>query len=124
VEVFNPVVDFEPSSLPSPGVGIRHYAPRARMVLVEGSAMALRAAVEAETGLPGVLLPSGWTVSQDAVIQTWGSWEDPDSLATGLFAGLRALDDRGVSVILCPLPECGGIGDAIRDRLQKAARIA
>ena len=122
VEVFKPVLDFEPSSLPSPGVGIRHYAPRARMVLVEGSAMALRAALEAETGLPGVLLPSGWTVSQDAVIQTWGSWEDPDSLATGLFAGLRALDDRGVSVILCPLPEPGGIGDAIRDRLQKAAR--
>jgi L-threonylcarbamoyladenylate synthase len=37
---------------------------------------------------------------------------------------LRALDDSGVSVILCPLPEAGGIRDAIRDRLQKAARPA
>jgi L-threonylcarbamoyladenylate synthase len=124
VEVFVPVVDAEPSSLPSPGVGIRHYAPRARMVLVEGSADALQAVVDAEAAVVGVLLPRDWSVRGDAVIVRWGSWDDAEALAAGLFAGLRALDDCGVAVIVCPLPEAGGLRDAIRDRLQKAARSA
>jgi L-threonylcarbamoyladenylate synthase len=127
VEVFVPVVDAQPASMPSPGVGIRHYAPRARMVLVEGSVAALRAALE-ECAAPGasvgVMLPDGWLLEGDAVVERWGRWEDTEALAAGLFAGLRALDDRGVSVILCPLPEAGGLADAIRDRLQKAARSA
>jgi L-threonylcarbamoyladenylate synthase len=127
VEVFVPVGKAQPASMPSPGVGIRHYAPRARMVLVEGSVSALAAALEA-AGTPaasvGVLLPEDWLLKGDAVVERWGRWNDPEALAAGLFAGLRALDDRGVSVILCPLPEAGGLADAIRDRLQKAARPA
>jgi L-threonylcarbamoyladenylate synthase len=127
VEVFVPVGNAQPASMPSPGVGIRHYAPRARMVLVEGSVRALRAALQ-ECAAPGVsvgvLLPEDWLVEGDAVVERWGRWNDPEALAAGLFAGLRALDDRGVSVILCPLPEAGGLADAIRDRLQKAARSA
>jgi len=39
-----------------------------------------------------------------------------------LFAGLRELDEAGVDAIVCPVPEMGGIGAAIRDRLRKAAR--
>jgi L-threonylcarbamoyladenylate synthase len=128
VEVFVPVaVDAQPASMPSPGVGIRHYAPRARMVLVEGSAAALQVALKA-AGTPGaslgVLLPEDWLLEGDAVVERWGRWDNPEALAAGLFAGLRALDDRGVLVILCPLPEAGGLADAIRDRLQKAARSA
>ncbi len=124
VEVFVATSEAKPASLPSPGVGIRHYAPRARLVLVEGSMCALQAALEAEDAACGVLLPEGWSVSGNVVIERWGRWDDPETLAAGLFAGLRALDDRGVSVILCPLPEAGGLRDAIRDRLQKAARPA
>jgi len=129
VEVFLPTTEARPASMPSPGVGIRHYAPRARLVLVEGSLTTLHTALaEAEAadhgGKIGVLLPEGWTLNADAEIRRWGRWNDPEALAAGLFAGLRALDDSGVSVILCPLPEAGGIRDAIRDRLQKAARPA
>ena len=127
VEVFVPVVEAQPESMPSPGVGIRHYAPRARMVLVEGSVRALGAALEA-AGVPassvGILLPQGWLLEGDAVIEPWGQWEDAEALAAGLFRGLRALDDHGVVVILCPLPEAGGLANAIRDRLEKAARSA
>ena len=72
----------------------------------------------------GVLLPEDWELQVDAVVERWGRWNNPEALAAGLFAGLRALDDRGVAVILCPLPEAGGLADAIRDRLQKAARSA
>ena len=31
-------------------------------------------------------------------------------------------DHRGVTHILCPLPNCDGLGLAIRDRLEKAAK--
>ncbi len=90
--------------------------------LVEGSLAALQAALAVAKAddsreSVGVLLPEDWNLSGDAVIQRWGRWDDPEALAAGLFAGLRALDDRGVSVILCPLPEAGGLRDAIRDRL-------
>jgi L-threonylcarbamoyladenylate synthase len=35
---------------------------------------------------------------------------------------LRWLDAAGATLILCPVPEAKGIGAAIRDRLNKAAR--
>jgi len=124
VEVFVLASEAQPASMPSPGVGIRHYAPRARLVLVEGTSEALQAAIASEAASVGVLLPQGWLADGEVVVENWGSWDDPEALAAGLFAGLRSLDDSGVSVIVCPLPDAGGIRDAIRDRLQKAARPA
>jgi L-threonylcarbamoyladenylate synthase len=124
VEVFVAVSEAQPASMPSPGVGIRHYAPRARLMLVDGAPEALQAAIDGQAASVGVLLPQGWLADGEVVVENWGSWDDPEALAAGLFAGLRALDDSGVSVIVCPLPDAGGIRDAIRDRLQKAARPA
>ena len=117
-----------PETLPSPGVGIRHYAPRARVVLVEGAPEAVERkvlAVTAEAGgaeKSGVLLPVGWAAPAGAIVQPWAAWDDGDRLAANLFAGLRALDAQGVDKIICPLPAPGGVYDAIRDRLLKAAR--
>jgi len=34
------------------------------------------------------------------------------------------LDEREVKVIVCPVPEMGGLGEAIRDRLEKAAKAS
>jgi len=126
VQVFVPLTrdtHEPPEALPSPGVGVRHYAPRATLRLTQGSELALQAALlDASEQEIGVLLPADWRLEGSAEIERWGRWDDAASLAASLFAGLRALDDRGVSLILCPLPEAGGLADAIRDRLQKAAR--
>lgn len=114
-----------PESLPSPGVGIRHYAPRARVVLVEGAPEAVQRKVTelgGENGKTGVLLPIGWRAPENAIVQPWAAWEEPARLAATLFAGLRELDAHGIDAIICPLPEAGGVYDAIRDRLLKAAR--
>jgi L-threonylcarbamoyladenylate synthase len=131
VEVFRPAeasTALPQESLPSPGVGIRHYAPRARLVLVEGSATALNQslhdALARKTEQIGVLLPIGWHLDGVALVEPWATWNDEAALAAALFAGLRALDDRGVTTILCPMPLSGGLNDAIRDRLEKAARQA
>jgi L-threonylcarbamoyladenylate synthase len=124
VSVFVPEPSVAPEALPSPGVGIRHYAPRAMLRLTEGSQAALQAALAGASGQIGLLLPVDWELDGEAVIVRWGRWDDAGSLAQGLFGGLRALDELGVTVILCPLPEAGGLGDALRDRLTKAARAA
>ena len=117
-------------ALPSPGVGLRHYAPKARLVLVEAPLAELGARLaEAARAWPGkrlgVMLPAEVTASgalANAAIYAWGRWEAPEELARRLYAGLRDLDARGCAVILCPLPLPEGIGAAIRDRLHKAAR--
>ena len=119
-----------PESLPSPGVGLRHYAPRARLILVDvPPEIDLRQTVRNAVGslnLPtsnlGLMLPDGWYAPEAAHTYPWGPWDDKEILARRLFAGMRALDEAGVDVILCPLPSEDGVGLALRDRLRKAAR--
>ena len=126
------------AALPSPGVGLRHYAPRARLVLLEseraGVTLAvgeagelgarLAGAVLGEAGeRVGVMLPSGVAAPAGSAVYDWGRWTAPEELARRRYAGLRALDAEGCTVILCPLPRAGGIGAAIRDRLRKAANL-
>jgi L-threonylcarbamoyladenylate synthase len=113
-----------PQSLPSPGVGIRHYAPHARLILVHDEAE-LNSQLEqlGKKETVGVMLPHGWTIPHgSAKVFSWSSIEDPTALAQTLFAGLRALDSQGVATILCPLPKPEGLGIAIHDRLKKAAK--
>jgi L-threonylcarbamoyladenylate synthase len=124
----------EPESLPSPGVGLRHYAPRARLVLVDGEGdtqiRAFARAVLAEQSSRnriGLMLPDAFespALGHDALVFRWGRWDNHEELAQRLFAGLRWLDAAGAAVIICPLPPAQGIGVAIRDRLGKAARTA
>jgi L-threonylcarbamoyladenylate synthase len=118
-----PPAQATPASLPSPGVGMRHYAPRATLVLVHPNPLKPEDTLLADrqgTSV-GLMLPDNWSAPPNAHIFPWGSWDDPDTLAARLFAGLRALDDAGVDTILCPLPPPGGLRDALRDRLKKAA---
>jgi L-threonylcarbamoyladenylate synthase len=129
VEIFQPMPEQmrEPKeALPSPGLGIRHYAPRARVILSGGNQAALQAAVlqakAEEEGKVAVVLPDGWQACEDVLIEPWGDWDEPPALASRLFAALRSLDDLGATTIVCPMPEPGGLNDAIRDRLTKAAR--
>jgi L-threonylcarbamoyladenylate synthase len=117
-----------PQAQPSPGTGLRHYSPRARLILLEGAAAAvenlwsvgeqLQAAGEAV----GIMVPGNLHIAARFLIYRWGDLADHAALARRLFAGLRELDAAGATVILCPLPENHGLGVAIRDRLRKAAR--
>jgi L-threonylcarbamoyladenylate synthase len=133
VRVYRALTTQVPESLPSPGVGMRHYAPRARLVLVSelsermvASGDGLIAAIAAASGDGqeiGVMLPDGWKAASAGLVYRWGPWVDGEVLARRLFAGLRELDEAGARVIVCPLPKMGGIGVAMRDRLEKAARV-
>lgn len=116
-------------ALPSPGVSLRHYAPNAKIVLVEGDVPDLGAkiAVALKTLAPhrtGVLLPGGIDIPgtpAGTIVFNWGRWSAPEEMARCLYAGLRELDAQNCFAIVCPLPRGEGIGGAIRDRLLKAA---
>ncbi len=122
----------EPASLPSPGVGLRHYAPRAKLILVDGSGEAQIAAfgealrrAQQNGAVPGLMLPDAFASAAEgsgSIIYRWGKWSHAEDLAQRLFAGLRFLDKAGATVIVCPLPGATGIGLAMRDRLLKAAK--
>ncbi len=117
----------DPPSLPSPGVGLRHYAPEMTLVLSGPTQDALQAAgdlMRSRGERVCVLLPADWLLNEGAGMQTlaWGRWAEPESLAAGLFGALRSAEQTRATVILCPLPEVGGLRDALRDRLLKAAK--
>jgi L-threonylcarbamoyladenylate synthase len=143
-DVAGPVVYYEEKmlpqaapteALPSPGIGLRHYAPRARLILVECTLDEFPARL-AEAARPfkndrlGLMLPTELATTKfepplrGAVEFPWGHWSESEELAERLYAGLRALDAEGCTVILCPMPEAKGVGMAVRDRLRKAARSA
>jgi L-threonylcarbamoyladenylate synthase len=131
VEVFqNRKLEETPrEAMPSPGVGLRHYAPRARLVLVEAplAELGIRLAMAAPQWSGerlGLMLPAEVETNvEGGVVFAWGQWDNPESMARELYAGLRTLDAQGCEVILCPLPPNEGIGAAIRDRLLKAASM-
>ena len=121
-----------PESLPSPGVGLRHYAPRAKLILIDGGGetqiAAFRDAVHQARSngtMLGLMLADLFEREVDtnqAIVYRWGKWNNVEELAQRLFAGLRYLDSAGANVIVCPLPVAEGIGIAMRDRLLKAAK--
>jgi L-threonylcarbamoyladenylate synthase len=115
-------------ALPSPGVGLRHYAPKARLVLVDAPLEELGARMAEEAlrwpgARLGLMLPEEVAAPvEGATVYAWGRWSAPKTMAHKLFSGLRALDAAGCTVILCPLPPAEGIGAAMRDRLRKAGQ--
>jgi L-threonylcarbamoyladenylate synthase len=128
VEIFKggALAEVPRQAMPSPGVGIRHYAPQARLVLIEAPlpelGLRLAEAVQRRKAERiGVMLPAEVALAIPGVVTFgWGRWAAPEVMARELYAGLRALDALGCTVILCPLPPEEGIGAAMRDRLIKA----
>ena len=80
-----------------------HYAPRARVVLVEPGEASARAAELRQSGQRVVALGAAETEAQE------------------LYASLRRADESGADVIVVPLPAEVGLGLAVADRLRKAA---
>lgn len=121
----------EPTGAPrSPGTRYRHYAPRARLRLVEATgaeaAQLIRRLAEAERragSRVGALVTSEAARADPGVdlLEELGPAADLAVVACRLYAGLRALDARGADVIFA---EAGfapdGLGRAICDRLRRA----
>ncbi|MGW6504423.1 L-threonylcarbamoyladenylate synthase [Nonomuraea angiospora] len=105
-----------------PGQHPSHYAPRARVILVEPDKVVAEAELAQELGRQvGVLLPPSYA---DAPVQAHAMVAVPGSMvayARGLYAFLRELDQRGCDLIVASLPVEEGLGLAIANRLRRAA---
>ncbi|HEX7836712.1 MAG TPA: Sua5 family C-terminal domain-containing protein, partial [Kofleriaceae bacterium] len=47
--------------------------------------------------------------------------DDPAGMARALYAALRELDAAGIDVVIAALPPAAGLGEAVGDRLRRAA---
>lgn len=98
-----------------------HYAPRARLRLMDGPR--LKAALEVLGNSPPRLALYSRTVvpgrASGIVHRTMPS--SPEAAAHELFAALRDLDAQGVSLIWVEAPPAGSEWDGVRDRLTRAA---
>ncbi len=109
----------------APGMKYRHYAPRARVILLRGNREAILAFLRARAGDPTVAILSDGedmaTIAPDRTISL-GDRTDPVSMAHRLFAALRALDDREeITTAYAAMPPEEGVGEAVANRLRKAA---
>ncbi|MEU5310846.1 L-threonylcarbamoyladenylate synthase [Streptomyces sp. NPDC021562] len=110
------------SQVRAPGQHPSHYAPRARVVLVEPEKVVAEAELAQELGHQvGVFLPpslTGAPVKVHAVVVLPASTA---AYARGLYGFLRELDQRGCDLIIASLPTEEGLGLAIANRLRRAA---
>ncbi|MEV0566693.1 L-threonylcarbamoyladenylate synthase [Dactylosporangium sp. NPDC050588] len=99
----------------SPGLAHRHYAPRARLQLVDDPAAL---AEGSDPGTVGILthLPAA---AEGAHVELLSA--DPLEYGADLYAALHRLDDAGVATILAQHPPHGDDWLAIRDRLTRAS---
>ncbi len=110
------------SDIRVPGQHPSHYAPRARVVLVDPDSVVAEAERAQALGHQvGVFLPSSYA---DAALKAHAVVPVPDSMtayAHNLFGFLRDLDRQGCDLIVASLPVEEGLGLAIANRLRRAA---
>ncbi len=104
-----------------------HYAPRARVEVVDEStvvarARAVLAASEQAGALPTVIVlaPSAVDDLPDEVVELEPAGP-ADDFARVLYDRLRQADRLGADVLLVVPPPAAGVGAAVRDRLRRAA---
>ena len=113
----------------APGMRYRHYAPKADMTLVEGNAAKVVAKINQ---MAEQAKSRGYKVGIVATEETkasyrWGevvsigSREDEAEVAHHLYRVLRKFDELGVDVIYSESFDTAGVGQAVMNRLLKAA---
>ena len=104
----------------APGTLASHYAPRAEVIAVDPSDVP--AAVAAARGSVAVLAPArAFLEWGDLPALAYPLPDELDGMARHLYAALRDLDARGVDVVIAALPPAVGLGEAVGDRLRRAA---
>lgn len=113
----------------APGMKYRHYAPKGELTIISGPAgqvtdyINAHAAKDREQGHKvGVIGTDEARAQYRAdVIRSLGSRRDEESIARHLYSILREFDDEQVTRIYSECFETTGLGQAIMNRLLKAA---
>ena len=113
----------------APGMRYRHYAPKAPLTVVEGAAEEVAAfirkkASEAEEAgqKAGIICAEEHrSLYEGLEIVSAGHLENDEEIALGLYGILRDFDEASVDRIWSEAFDSPGLGDAIMNRLLKAA---
>lgn len=114
----------------APGMKYKHYAPKGELTIVEGSTYQKVAekinelvAADQKRGVKTAVIATKETkqLYNAPIVEVIGSREDEASIARGLFAILRQMDDLQVDTIYCESFDTKELGQAIMNRLLKAA---
>ena len=113
----------------APGMKYRHYAPKAELMIVEGSSEAVVAKINAlvreneEKGICTGIIGTEETISRypAGIVKCMGTRNDELSISSHLYGILRELDESDAKVIYSESFEEGAMGSAIMNRLLKAA---
>jgi L-threonylcarbamoyladenylate synthase len=113
----------------APGMKYRHYAPKADLTIVEGETEAVimqinaLAAKAAEQGGCAGIIATEETISRYplGIVKNIGSREEEETIAHNLYEVLREFDQCEVSVIYSEAFYTPRMGQAIMNRLLKAA---
>jgi L-threonylcarbamoyladenylate synthase len=119
--ITGPLTAIDREAPAAPGTLESHYAPRAKVIAVALDEVPAAVAAGAE-GRVAVLAPAsafaGWP---GLVARRYVLPDDVAGMARDLYAALRDLDASGVDLIVAALPPEAGLGEAVADRLRRAA---
>ncbi len=130
VDVDRTILDNSSGQAPkAPGMKYRHYAPKGEMIIVTGSSDEVVQYINEQCGrLAKEGKITGIIASQESVkhyyadiIKNIGSRKDENAIAHNLYRILREFDDEGAEVIFTEAFADSGMGQAIMNRLLKAA---
>lgn len=109
----------------SPGMKYKHYAPKAKVIILEGSREEFADYVNNHSSSDEkdiyALLFDGEESLVSIPSLSYGALHDGISQAHGLFASLRKLDDLNARLVYARCPEKNGVGLAVYNRLLRAA---
>lgn len=113
----------------APGMKYRHYAPKGALTIVAGEASKVAgyinekaASAQAEGKKVGIIGSQELLAEYHGdSVKSAGSREDEQAIAHNLYRILREFDDEDVEVIFSEAFDNGGMGQAIMNRLLKAA---
>jgi len=113
----------------APGMKYRHYAPKAQLMIVEGDTKEVVKAIkqisyeQTRLGYKVGIIATNETadVYTTGVVKSIGFRSNESSIAKNLYKVLREFDEEEVSYIYSEAFEEEGLGNAIMNRLEKAA---
>ncbi len=113
----------------APGMKYKHYAPKGDLTILEGNTEAVIKAInefaaeKIAEGFKVGIIATDETLSRypKGMVKSIGTRKDEDTIAHGLFQILREFDDEGAEYIYTESFESKQLGQAIMNRLLKAA---
>ena len=130
IETDAAIIDAGSSAAPrAPGMKYRHYAPKGTLVIVEGTSEAVIRYINEESAQAAARGEKTGVIATEQTrnlyradsVKSAGSRDLEESIARNLYTILREFDDEDVTCIYSECFDTEGFGQAIMNRLLKAA---